>query len=103
MSKRQVIDLFINYVRENRESLFERTPEDVVKEVMDMVKRYGEFVKYYLKLHWKGIEQLLSDPSKLLEEIKESDQEVYNIITQHLDWFYSFIDKLYNELKNHLS
>lgn len=99
----KIVMMVINYVRENYDYLMQMNPDDVVKQVMDAIKEYEPLSKVYIKMFWRTISSYLSDPAKIMEELRKIDPELYNKLMNNVDWLNRFFYKLYVELKNYVT
>ncbi len=95
----RILDLLSNFIKKEKDHLFEKNPGDVVEEIMKNVKSYGLAAKFYLRLYWDKIESLLRDSEKIVSTLKDYDEESYRIVLQNREWFNEFITKLYEALK----
>ena len=99
----KIVSMIINYVRENYDYLMRMKPEDVVSQVMAAIREYEPMSKIYIKMLWRTISGYLSDPARIMEELRKVDPELYNKLMNNVDWLNKFFYTLYMELKKYVT
>jgi len=98
-----IINMIINYVRENYDELMSMDPKDVVTQIMDAIREYEPLSKVYIKMFWNTISKYLSNPTLIMMELRKIDPELYNKLMNNTDWLNRFFYTLYVTLKNYIS